>query len=508
MADDTSTSHRAPDAEDDEFGVDQKRMPFTDHLIELRSRVLVCVVTVVVAFFLFFFAFGRQIFDAMIVPLNTACTRIGAARFQESEILDWPALCTKLRERGASAEPSVSRRIWQLLAPETRALIQEAPPQDALERAQKARILSSLNEILENPDLYSDEDFRGVTIDPETKELLQIRRETIAPGQVRRLNRLLLEAAYPREIAKGRSIDPKAIRVALKPPSMFLTSAAVSLIAAVALTVPVTLYELWMFVAPGLKRKERRLIRPILGFGTFFFVGGASFAYYVVLPVVLHYLLQYTLDYDVAPRWNIGDVVKFESILLLVFGIAFEMPLVIVGLTRVGILTPEGLASKRRHVIVLLFILGAVLTPPDVVSQICLAVPMVILFEISIQASKFLRRKGSRWDEWDKAIAAEEQARSRSRPAAQPAAPPSEAAEPHPEYPQDGYADAYGHEGYPYGEEPEGRDQTWTAEDIEPEPAEEGDAAEPEPEPAPGEDAERPDDDHWDGDVPPDAIMH
>jgi sec-independent protein translocase protein TatC len=445
----------------------------------------------------------------MTVPLDRACRLVGPPRLRRRDILDWPAFCSKLNEQGASSAPSVSRRIWRLLPPETQALIKDGVENDTLDRAQKNRVLASLNEILEDRDFYTDEDFRGVTIEAEARELLQTDREAITSDRVRRLNRLLLEAAYPQEIAQSQSIDPRSIRIALKPPSMFLTSAAVSLIAAVALTVPVTLYEMWMFVAPGLKRKERRVIRPVLAFGTFFFVGGAAFAYYVVLPVVLHFLLSYTLKYDVAPRWNIGDVVKFEAILMLVFGIAFEMPLVIVGLTRVGLVSPEALASKRRHVIVLLFVAGALLTPPDVVSQVCLAVPMVILFEISIQASRFFRRKGSRWEEWDKATAAEEQARRPARRTEE------EGVQPEAEHSEGEYADGYSEgyyddEGYyhgeEYGEEGEERDQTWTAEDIEPEPLEEEEPGEGDQEPPQDTDETR--DDHWDDDLPPDAIMH
>jgi sec-independent protein translocase protein TatC len=183
---------------------------------------------------------------------------------------------------------------------------------------------------------------------------------------------------------------------------MFVTSAYMCLLAAVILTIPVTFYQAWEFVAPGLKRKERKAVVPILSIGSILFVLGAFFAYMVVVPVALQFLMGYTQGFTgVRLLWNIGDTLKFESVLMLVFGFAFEMPLVVVALTRVGVLSPDMLARRRRHCIVGMFIAGALLTPPDVVTQICLAVPLVVLFEISILASKFFKPKHTIWEGWE-----------------------------------------------------------------------------------------------------------
>ena len=190
--------------------------------------------------------------------------------------------------------------------------------------------------------------------------------------------------------------------VSRKPTEMIISVALMCLLMAVVLTIPVTLYQVWEFVAPGLRKKERRAIVPVLSVGTGLFVGGSMFAYWLVVPVALQFLMSYTLRFKgVKLLWNIGDTLKFEAIMMLVFGVAFELPLVITALTRVGLVSPEMLARKRRHCIVAMFIIGALLTPPDVVTQICLAVPLVILFEISILASRFFKPKRTIWEGWD-----------------------------------------------------------------------------------------------------------
>jgi len=197
-------------------------------------------------------------------------------------------------------------------------------------------------------------------------------------------------------------IDFNALLVSRKPTEMIITVALMCALAAIVLTSPWTFYQVWEFVAPGLRKKERRAFIPILSIGTGLFVLGAAFAYMLVVPLALQFLMTYTLKYKgVKLLWNIGDTLKFEAMLMLVFGVAFEMPLVMTALTRVGLVSPEMLVRKRRHCIVAMFLIGALLTPPDVVTQICLAVPLVVLFEISILASRFFKPKRTIWEGWD-----------------------------------------------------------------------------------------------------------
>lgn len=265
---------RAAEEEGDDFGINQKRMPFTQHLVELRFRILVCLGTVAAAFIILFLTLSPYLYEALTLPVLRACEMAG--------------------------------------------------------------------------------------------------------------------------------VDFDKLLVSRKPTEMFVTAALMCLLAAVVLTIPVTVHQVWEFIAPGLKRKERKAVVPVLSIGSGLFILGAVFAYLLVAPVALQFLMSYTLRYKgIKLLWNIGDTLKFEIVLMLVFGVAFELPLVVTALTRVGIISPQMVARRRRHLIVGMFLIGALLTPPDVVTQLCLALPLVILLEISIQVSKLFKPRHTIWEAWD-----------------------------------------------------------------------------------------------------------
>jgi hypothetical protein len=231
----------------------------------------------------------------------------------------------------------------------------------------------------------------------------------------------------------------------------------------------VTGYQVWAFVAPGLKRKERGVMWPILTIGTALFVVGVVFAYLTVVPIALHFLMGYTVRYEgVRVLWKIRDTVKFEAVLLLVFGVAFEMPLVITALTRVGIISPETIAKNRKYAILGTFVVGALLTPPDVVTQLCLAGPLIVLLEISIRTARFFKPAQTIWEPWDEgdyadawegSLAPDEGAEPDVQPSATTPSAPEEPAEGMPpEYDADySYEEDYYYEDeydpYAYGEE-------------------------------------------------------
>ncbi len=151
-------------------------------------------------------------------------------------------------------------------------------------------------------------------------------------------------------------------------------------------TMPVALWHVWAFVAPGLKSSERNFIWPVLFFSPVLFITGAAFAFYVLFPFVFKFFLELNQSLPVpsvllpAAR----DYLRFAIGLLKVFGVAFQLPLVLVLLNRMGILSRRTALKMRRYAIVVIVIAAAVLTPPDVVSQILLALPMWVLFELSI----------------------------------------------------------------------------------------------------------------------------
>ena len=166
----------------------------------------------------------------------------------------------------------------------------------------------------------------------------------------------------------------------------FMIRMSLAFLVAIVLIIPFALWQLWAFVAPGLKKNERNFIFPIIVLSPILFVIGAGFAFYVLLPFVFRFFIELNESSPVASVMLpvARDYLSFSIGLLRVFGIAFQLPLVMVMLNRMGILPRERVLKMRRYAIVFIVILAAVVTPPDIVSQILLAVPMWMLFEASI----------------------------------------------------------------------------------------------------------------------------
>lgn len=166
----------------------------------------------------------------------------------------------------------------------------------------------------------------------------------------------------------------------------FMIRMSMAFLVAIIVVIPVVLWNLWAFVEPGLKLRERRFIFPILILSPILFLLGAGFAFYVLLPFVFRFFININESLSV-PSLLLPvarDYLSFSINLLKVFGIAFQLPLVMVMLNRVGILSRSRVVQMRRYAIVIIAVLAAVVTPPDVVSQILLAVPMWLLFESGI----------------------------------------------------------------------------------------------------------------------------
>ena len=179
--------------------------------------------------------------------------------------------------------------------------------------------------------------------------------------------------------------------IATKVASPFLTPFKLSLIAAVFFSMPYLLYQLWGFVAPGLYQHEKRMALPLLAFSVVLFYLGAAFAYFVVFPLVFKFFTSVTPE-GVAVMTDISEYLDFVLTLFFAFGLAFEIPIATILLVWMGMTTPEKLASKRPYVIVGAFVIGMLLTPPDVISQTLLALPMWVLFEGGVIFSRFFVR--------------------------------------------------------------------------------------------------------------------
>lgn len=175
-------------------------------------------------------------------------------------------------------------------------------------------------------------------------------------------------------------------------PEAFFIYLKASLIAGVVLASPVIFYQLWMFIAPGLYQKEKRFVLPFVIISSLLFAGGALFGYYVVFPVGFRFLVGFSTE-NIRALPSLQLYLTFCLKLLLGFGLVFEFPVLAYFLGRIGVINSRMMAKNRRIAVLLIFIVAAVITPPDVVSQILLAVPLYLLYECSIIIVKFTGKK-------------------------------------------------------------------------------------------------------------------
>ena len=178
----------------------------------------------------------------------------------------------------------------------------------------------------------------------------------------------------------------------LKVQTVFIIKLELALIFGIVLSLPYILFQIWQFVSPGLLDKERIYVFPVIFFATISFLIGAGFAYFIIVPIALDFCLSLapdTVTNNIALDFYFGFVVR----IVIVFGIVFELPVVSLFLTKIGLLTPDILKKYRRYAIVTIFILAAILTPPDPTTQVMLGIPLVILYEFTIWISYFFRKK-------------------------------------------------------------------------------------------------------------------
>lgn len=169
----------------------------------------------------------------------------------------------------------------------------------------------------------------------------------------------------------------------------FLVPMKVSTLLAIVVSLPYTLYQAWAFVAPGLYTHERRFIGPLIIASTSLFLAGMAFAYFVVFPVLFGFITA-SAPQGVAVMTDIGSYLDFVTTMFVSFGLAFEVPIAVVILVKFGIVKVAMLKEARPYVIVGAFIVGAVLTPPDVISQIMLAIPLWFLYEAGVFVARFV----------------------------------------------------------------------------------------------------------------------
>jgi sec-independent protein translocase protein TatC len=175
-------------------------------------------------------------------------------------------------------------------------------------------------------------------------------------------------------------------------PEMFITYIKISLVAGIILSIPIIFYEVWMFMAPALYQNEKRYLVPFVVSSSILFILGALFGYLVVFPYGFKFFISFATE-DIQALPSVKQYFSFAIRLLLAFGLVFEMPVVVLFLTKIGLITPDAMKRFRKFAILGSFILSAILTPPDVATQFMMAVPLIILYELSIFLSRGVYRK-------------------------------------------------------------------------------------------------------------------
>lgn len=189
-----------------------------------------------------------------------------------------------------------------------------------------------------------------------------------------------------------KHLPAQSTMVAIDVASPFLTPFKLVMLAAVVVTIPWILYQVWAFVAPGLYKHERKWVLPLLASSSILFYIGMVFAYYVVFPLVFGFFTSTTPE-GVSVMTDISRYLDFVTKMFIAFGAAFEVPVLTFVLIVTGVTTAEALASARSYIIVGAFVVGMLLTPPDVISQVLLAVPVWLLFELGLVMSKLVKPK-------------------------------------------------------------------------------------------------------------------
>ncbi len=189
----------------------------------------------------------------------------------------------------------------------------------------------------------------------------------------------------------SRNMPEGSSLIAIRVIAPFLIPLKATLVVAIFIAMPWVLYQAWSFIAPGLYIHEKKIALPVLASSTFLFYAGAAFAYFVILPIVSMFMTSTGPEsVELAP--DIGEFLDFALMLFFAFGLAFQVPIIAFVLVFIGATTADALAAKRPYIIVGAFVVGMLLTPPDIISQTLLAVPMWLLFEVGVLISRRIRR--------------------------------------------------------------------------------------------------------------------
>lgn len=189
------------------------------------------------------------------------------------------------------------------------------------------------------------------------------------------------------------TVEFKDNLISLKPTQQLMNSIWTSFILGIILAFPYLLWEIWRFISPGLTAKEIKNSRGFIFIASFLFFLGISFSFYILAPISIHFLYNYQITDLIQNNFTMDSHIGLVTNLLLGVSILFELPVLVYFLTKAGLITPEFLRKYRKHALVVVLIVAAIITPPDIASQVIVAIPILILYEVSIKVSKMVIKK-------------------------------------------------------------------------------------------------------------------
>ena len=340
--------------------------PFLDHLDDLRITLTRIILTLVVAT-LVCYAFRNQLMDVIRHPVEQVWSQTQSSALKE-------------------LNPRPSVETWEKA-------VQIANDSIGLNEAQRKHFEKYAH--TDDPDfsfhVLSAFHFRiALAVDPEKREKYVATIPDLSEQQRKQLKALVKGNPNAQLDAKGRMV----LMQSLNPTEGFMLSVKLAFFAALVLSFPLLLYFLLQFILPGLHKKEQKALFPALGVGFLLFLTGVLFAYFIILPNVLDFFYNYSLDMGIQNDWRIGYYISFATQFVLIFGLAFELPVVVMTLVKLGILSYEMMRTTRSYAILAIVVIAAVITPtPDALTLGLLAGPMYILYEICIWLAFFLDKK-------------------------------------------------------------------------------------------------------------------
>ncbi|MFA9422987.1 MAG: twin-arginine translocase subunit TatC [Sedimentibacter sp.] len=187
------------------------------------------------------------------------------------------------------------------------------------------------------------------------------------------------------------NIAPEINFVFIAPAELVLSYVKIAVVGGLVIAAPFLILQIWLFVSPGLKKSEKRTIAVSLFIGGIFFIGGVAFSYLVVMPIMLDFFMGFKID-EIEEMISFSNYLSFVINTLLSFGAVFELPILMVILTKFRVLKVSFLKKNRKYMVLIIFVVAAVLTPPDVITQTLLAAPMLLLFEVGIALSSIVEK--------------------------------------------------------------------------------------------------------------------